>query len=255
MAPSRVAGVLAAASTILILAACVAAFPDTDQPDQGPLPPASDGFVALDQLATLVTEADAPATMLVQVGEVSASGADLTSEQGYWVSVGGEPAECADVVSSAYLVSSADTGDRADDPTGLIGMFTEIDEDRFGLMQAYARQFDDAPTAALFLQELRQTVVGCPGYRLIGADGTSNWTTSELQLTEGPAGPAGLDMESLRYEEIVQDSDALGLTITFLRRDNVMVAVYAESYPTSTFTDGDASAIATAAYERMSALG
>ncbi len=60
--------------------------------------------------ATILSASPAASTADRQA--LSTSGADLESEQQYWVAVGGTPDVCADVVAAPYLVSSADAADR-----------------------------------------------------------------------------------------------------------------------------------------------
>jgi hypothetical protein len=219
---------------------------------QGPQPP-SNAAITLEHLAGLVTEADAPPQALFDVGQASTAGADLLSEQDYWISVGGTPDECADIVSSPYLVSSDDAGDlaRADDPTGAIGTFTE-QEDRFGLVQVYARAFDDAATASGFIDTFLATVAGCGGYRFVGTDGEVSYGASALEAVESPAAPVGTRV--LTYSEVVAGSDALGAGITFVQHENSVVAIYSELYPSSTMTSADVAGLADALSVRLAAL-
>ena len=181
----------AAIALAVILSACVPTGPVTDPtPDQqGPLPPTS-ALLTLQQLAAIVTADDAPAQALFDVGEASTSGADLLSEQQYWEDVGGSPEECRDIVSSPYLVSSADAADEAltDDPTGAIARFSE-DEDLFGLVQVYGRIFDDEAAASGFIDRFAQTVAGCAGYQLAGADGAVTYQAVALHLDESTTAP------------------------------------------------------------------
>jgi hypothetical protein len=253
-APSRIATALGALALVVLLNACSApeTAPVPSGEPQGPLPP-STAAITLQQLATVVTEADAPPQALFDVGAASTSGADLLSEQDYWVSVGGTPAECADVVSSPYLVSSADAADpaRADDPTGALGTFTEV-EDLFGLVQVYGRVFDDAATASGFLDEFSATVAGCAGYRFVGPEGDVTYQASGLRVDESTTAPAGTRM--LAYSEDIEGSDALGVGITFIQHENAVVAVYSELYPSSTMTPAEVDTLATAVAARLAML-
>jgi hypothetical protein len=253
-APSRIATALGAVALVVLLSGCVEpeTVPEPTGEPQGPVPPSTTS-ITLQRLATVVSEADAPPQALFDVGAASTSGDDLLSEQDYWTSVGGTPAECADVVSSPYLVSSADAADpaRMDDATGALGTFTEV-EDLFGLVQVYGRVFDDASTASGFVDELSATVAGCAGYRFIGADGEVTYDASSLSISESTTAPAGTRV--LTYTEDVQGSDALGVDITFIQHENAVVAVFSELYPSSTMTPADVAAIGTAIAGRMAAL-
>jgi hypothetical protein len=253
--PSRIATALGTVTLVVLLGACVAPPAPDDSPSgepQGPLPP-SDAAITLQQLAGVVTEADAPPQALFAVGAASTSGADLVSEQDYWASVGGTPAECADVVSSPYLVTSADAADaaRADDDTGALGTFTE-QEDLFGLVQVYGRVFDDAATASGFLDAFSATAAACPGYRFIGTDGAVSYEATNLRVAESPEPPAGSRV--LTYSEDVRGSGALGVGITFIQHENAVVSIYAELYPSSTMTPADVAAIADVVAGRMGTL-
>jgi hypothetical protein len=218
----------------------------------GPVAPA-DGAVTLDQVLAIVGEDVAsPTTLYSADGTLSTSGADLDSEDAYFAQVGGTPAECAGVVSSPYQVSSYDTGDRLDDPSALIGTFTEIDEDRFGLVQVYARQVDDAATASGFLTELTATVHGCAGYRFVDTDGAVTWSAAGLTVAPLDSLPAGV--AGLHYGETVTDSDATAVTTAFLQRDGIVIAVYGELYPSSTITPSDVQAVASAIASRLALL-
>jgi hypothetical protein len=253
--PSRAAATLAAVTLVVLLGACSEPAAPVETPSgepQGPLPP-SDAGITLQQLAGVVTEADAPPEALFAVGAASTSGADLRSEQDYWASVGGTPAECADVVSSPYLVTSADAADpgRTDDATGALGTFTE-QEDLFGLVQVYGRVFDEAATASGFLDAFSGIVAACPGYRFIGTDGAVTYEAADLRIAESPGGPAGT--RALTYSEDVRGSDALGVEITFIQHENAMVSIYSELYPSSTITADDVDGIVTAVTGRLAAL-
>ncbi|MEO7898229.1 MAG: hypothetical protein ABIR65_13120, partial [Pseudolysinimonas sp.] len=250
---SRFAAVVGAIAIAVALSACVPAAPaiPTSQP-QGPQPPA-DGPITLQVLATIVTEDDAPAQSLFDVGAASTSGADLLSEQDYWVAVGGRPEECRDVVSSPYLVSSADATDaaRTDDPTGALGTYSE-DEDLFGLVQVYGRIFDDEARATSFLAEFTQTVAACPAYQLTGDDGTVSYDAVGLHLQESTTAPIGT--RQLVFSEDVAGSDILGVSTTFVQRKNAVIAIYAELYPSSTMTAADVATLTATITGRLAAL-
>ncbi len=254
--PSTIATAAGTVVLAFVLSACVASGPtpgDTPSGEpQGPQPP-SNTLITLQQLAGVVTEAETPPQALFDVGEASNSGADLVSEQEYWVSVGGTPDECADVVSSPYLVSSADASDlaRTDDPTGALGTFTE-EEDLFGLVQVYGRVFDDEATASGFLDEFIETVSECGGYRFIGPDGDVTYLASGLGVEESADPPAATRV--VTYGEDVDGSDALGVGITFVQHENAIVSIYSELYPSSTMTPADVMEILTAVTLRIAAL-
>ena len=253
--PSRIAAAVGTIALVLLLSACIPPEPLPDETagePQGPLPPSSTA-VTLQQLAGLVTEADAPPLALFGVGAASTSGADLLSEQDYWMSVGGTPAECADVVSSPYLVAAADAADaaRTDDPTGALATFTE-QEDLFGLVQVYGRAFDDDATASGFLDAFSATVAGCGGYRFIGPEGDVTYEATGLRVEESTTAPAGTRL--LTYDEIVEGSGALGVRTTFIQHENAVVAVFSELYPSSTMTPADVATLVAAVTGRLAAL-
>jgi hypothetical protein len=239
----------------LVLTGCVGQDPEPDPVDTvqiGPVAPSS-GAVTLDRVLAIVGDDDAsPTTLYMSDGTLSTSGADLDSEDAYFAQVGGTPPECAGVVSSPYLVSAYDTGARLDDPSALIGTFTEVDEDRFGLVQVYARQFDDAATASGFLAELTTTVQGCAGYRFVDPDGAVTWNASGLAVGPLDGLPAGVT--GLHYSETVTDTDATAVTTAFLQRDGIVIAVYGELYPSSTITTADVQAVAAAIAGRIALL-
>ena len=252
--PARIATATTAVALAVLLAACVPAAPvstPTGEP-QGPQPP-SDAPITLQQLATVVTEDDAPPQALFDVGAASTSGADLLSEQQYWESVGGSPEQCRDVVSSPYLVSSADAADvaRTDDPTGTLGTFSE-DEDLFGLVQVYGRIFDDPAAASGFLDAFLQTVAGCTGYNLTDDDGAVTYQAVALHADEATDAPLGTRL--VVFREDVSGSDILGVGITFVQRKNAVIAIYSELYPSSTITPADLSRITTTVSGRLAAL-
>lgn len=250
----RVATASAAIALAVVLSACVPSSPDSTATgeEQGPLPPTS-ALITLQQLAAVVTADDGPAQALFDVGEASTSGADLLSEQQYWEAVGGAPEECRDVVSSPYLVSSADAADdaRLDDPTGAIARFSE-DEDLFGLVQVYGRLFDDEATASGFVDDFAQTVAGCGGYQLVGEDGAVTYQALALHLGESTTAPIGTRV--LHFSEDVAGSDILGVATTFVVRKNAVIAIYSELYPSSTMTPNDVAELATTLSERLAAL-
>ena len=253
MVPSRIASAVGAIAVGLLLSACVAADPPVDAPSsepQGPQPPVSTS-ITLQQLAGVVSEADAPPQALFDVGQASTAGADLLSEQEYWASVGGTPAACADIVSSPYLVSSADEADpaRTDDATGALGTFTE-EEDRFGLIQVYGRVFDDPAIASGFIDDFAATVAGCEGYRFVDADGGVTYDASGLTVSESASPPEGARV--LSYSEDAAGTDGIG--ITFVQHENAVVAIYSELYPSSTMTPADVSALAGVIAGRVAAL-
>jgi hypothetical protein len=236
-----------------VLTGCVPTSPVEPGADpQGPVPPAT-GPITLERLATVVSAEDAPRSATFDVGEASTSGADLASEQDYWVAVGGSPEQCADIVSSPYLVSAADVDDerRLDDPSGTLGTFTEA-EDLFGLSQVYGRVFDDEASASGFLDALGQVVAGCPGYQLTGADGQPNYVASALTFEESATAPAGTRV--VMYGETVTGSEILSVRTTFIQHETAVVAVYAELYPSSTMTGADVAKISDAVATRMAAL-
>lgn len=251
---SRVAAVVGALALVIALSACVpsakVAVP-TSEP-QGPLPP-SDAPITLQQLATVVTEGDAPAQSLFDVGAASTSGADLLSEQQYWEAVGGRPEECRDIVSSPYLVSSADGADasRTDDPTAALGTYSE-DEDLFGLVQVYGRIFDSPATGEAFLAEFTQTVAGCLGYQLTGEDGAVTYDAVALHLQESTTAPIGT--RQFVFSEVVTGSDIISVSTTFVQRKNAVVAIYAELYPISTMTPADVTTLTATVTGRLAAI-
>jgi hypothetical protein len=246
---------VAAIAAALALAGCVGQPPDPAPGDTAPIGPVApqSGPVTLDRVLAIVGEDDAsPTTLYTADGTLSTSGADLESEGAYFAQVGGTPPECAGVVSSPYLVSALDTGARADDPSALIGTFTEVDEDRFGLVQVYARQFDDAATASGFLAEFAAAVQACPGYRFVDAAGAVTWNATGLTVAPLDALPTGV--AGVQYHETVTDTDATAVTTAFLQRDGVVIAVYGELYPSSTITPADVQAVATAIAGRLAVL-
>jgi hypothetical protein len=244
-----------ALAVALVLAGCVGQAPDPAPVDTAPIGPVAppSGPVTLDRVLAIVEEDDAsPTTLYTADGTLSSSGADLQSEDAYFAQVGGTPAECAGVVSSPYLVSALDVGARLDDPSALIGTFTEVDEDRFGLVQVYARQFDDAARASAFLAEFAAAVQGCPGYRFIDGAGTVTWNATGLTVAPLDALPTGV--AGLQYHETVTDTDATAVTTALLQRDGVVIAVYGELYPSSTITPADVEAVAEAIAGRLGVL-
>jgi hypothetical protein len=251
---ARIATASAAIALAALLSACVPSDPGSSvSPEQqGPQPPAS-ALLTLQRLATVVTADDAPAQALFDVGEASTSGSDLASEQQYWDAVGGSPEECRDVVSSPYLVASADAADEAhlDDPTGALARFTE-DEDLFGLIQVYGRIFDDETAAAAYLDGLVQTVAGCAGYQLVGEDGAVTYQAVALRLLESTTAPIGTRVVDLR--EDVAGSDIVGVGTTFVLRKNAVIAIYSELYPRSTMTTADVTELAGTLADRLAAL-
>ncbi len=251
---SRIATASAATALSMLLSACVAAAPvetPTGEP-QGPQPP-STALITLPQLATIVTADDAPAQSLFDVGAASTSGPDLLSEQQYWESSAGTPEECRDILSSPYLVSSADATDvaRTDDPTGTLGTFSE-DEDLFGIIQVYGRVFDDEATASGFLDAFAQTVAGCAGYQLSNEGGVVTYQAVALHLEESMTGPAST--RTLLFSEDAAVSDTLGVATTFVQRKNAVIAIYSELYPSSTMTQEDVTELSETLAGRLASL-
>ena len=240
---------LTAISLCAVLAGCVGAAPaPSSTPTSAPIGPVAppEGPLTLDAVRSILSIDDVPPTTLLNLaGTSSTAEADLASERDYWVSVGGSPDQCADVVAAPYLVSSNDVGTRLDDPSLLIGTVTEVDEERFGLVQLYGRQFDDPATAAGFLDEFTAFVDACPAYQLNGYDAVD---LSAKRLT-GSDAVAGIE-----YREKVSDSDEHTTTVYFLQRDSVMVSIYAELFESSTITAADVDRIADDVTERMAIL-
>ena len=252
--PARVASALATSALVVALTACVGAAPaPEDTPVEEPLGPQPPALITLQQLATVVTADDAPADALFDVGAASDSGSDLLAEQDYWDAVGGSPEECADIVSSPYLVSSVDgdDGNRLDDPTGVLGTFSE-DEDRFGLVQVAGRIFDDAATASRFLDEFLDAVAACPGYRLTGEDGATNYAATALDATESADAPLGTRV--VTYTEDVDGSGIVSVGTTFVQHENAVIAIYDELYSSSTMTAPDIMAVTAAVTGRLAGL-
>jgi hypothetical protein len=251
---SRIASATATFALTLALSACVPATPthDASPEQQGPLPPTG-ALITLQQLATVVTADDAPAQSLFDVGESSTSGDDLVSEEGYWQAVGGSPEECRDVVSSPYVVRTADADAESllDDPTGAIARFSE-DEDMFGLIQVYGRIFDDDAAASGFVDGFTQTVAACSGYQLTGEDGTVTYRAVALHLDESTTAPIGTRV--LEFREDVAGSDITGVATTFVVRKNAVIAIYSELYPSSTMTTADVSQLSDTLAQRLAAL-
>ena len=247
---------LVATAVAVALTGCIEDGPEADSGTIAPGPvgpvPAPSGPLTLDRVVGIVGAADASATMSFTPGDtISTSGDDLASENDYFVDNGGTPASCAGVVSAPYLVSAHDTGERLDDPSALIGTFSEVDEDRFGLIQVYARQFDDAATASAFFTELSAAVDGCGGYQL--ADGptvTVDAVPEGLTQLEGlPAGVTGL-----AYREALRHSQSTGVTIDFYQRDGVVISVYGELTTSSTITQTQVDAISETVASRLGLL-
>jgi hypothetical protein len=206
--------------------------PGTLQP-VGPEPGAS-GSLSLHTVMAIVGADDGGDNTSFSAGtEFSTSGDDLTAETEYFAANGGTPAVCAPVVSSPYLVSSLDTGARADDPSYMIGTFTELDEDRFGLIQVYARQFDDAATASGFLGEFRAAVAACPGYQLRDG-GTVTLDVTKLRVSTLSGLPD--DVAGIRYIETLRNSASTSVTVDFLQKGPIVISVYGELTPSSTIT-------------------
>jgi hypothetical protein len=232
-----------AVSLVLALSGCVGTS-EEDIPSQGPIgpQPAPEGPLTLNSVAGIVTDSDVPATTTLTVGTtVSTSGDDMVTERDYWTAVGGRPAECQDVVSAPYLVSSADAASRdlLDDPAALLATVTELDEERFGLIQVYARQFDDAVSARDFLDSFETLVAGCPSYQFVD-DGVV--TYDAVALSVHPLATDG-NVYALEYRETLGDAGH-STTVYFLQREGIVISVYGEILPSSTITDADVDAIA-----------
>ena len=243
--PRSAPALLVALALSIVLSGCVDTGAETDPGTTDPAPigpvPVASGPLTLDRVVGIVSEDDASATMSFTPGELSTSGDDLASENEYFEGNAGRPAECAGVVSAPYLVSAHDTGSRLDDPSALVGTFSEVDEDRFGLIQVYARQFDDAATASGFFTELTATVAGCAGYQLFDGDTvTVDAVPKGITTLDGlPAGVSGI-----RYLESLRNSDSKGVTIEFYQRDGIVISVYGELTGSSTITQAQVAAIA-----------
>ncbi|HWM33347.1 MAG TPA: hypothetical protein VNR36_03805 [Pseudolysinimonas sp.] len=252
----RAPRLVAAAICAVLLAGCVpgndgpAPDPVTDAP-VGPVAPAA-GALTLASVAGIVSADDITLSTTFTPGDAaSTSGDDLASENDYWIAVEGSPQRCAPVVSAPYLVSGHDTGDRLDDPTALLGTLTETDENRYGVIQVYARQFDDDATAQAFLAELTASVEGCEGYTL-SEDGVVNFAASDLRiaaLDDLPPGVAGA-----RYAETVSSSSSTGVTTSFLQRDGVVISIYAEVTTSSTLSAATADELTATIASRLAVL-
>lgn len=211
--------------------------------------PAPTGPLTLESVLTIVGSDDAGQNTTFTPGDaLSTSGDDLESEEDYFTGNAGTPAQCAGAVSSPYLVSEHDTGDRSDDPSYLVGTFSEVDESRFGLIQVYARQFDDATIASDFFSELTATVAACPGYTL--SDGTTvTVNVTALKLTPLTGLPEGVT--GVRYAETLKSSASNGVTIDFYQREGVVISVYGELTPSSTITQAQVDAIGADVAQRL----
>lgn len=253
MRARRALPLLTALALVAALTACTEPEPDPRPPLDIPTPSAPvDGALAFDDIVGIVTNADAPPTALSTLGDtLSTSGDVLADEQDYWIAVGGRPASCADVVSGPYLVGSGDSGDRLDDPAAVLATFTEADEALFGLIQVFAREFDGESDAAAFLTELQAAIAACPGYQFVD-DGTVTWNAVSLATAPLDTPPDGID--GFRYTETLRASRASSVTTTFVQRERIVIAVYAELFPTSTLTTADATTLADTIAERLSML-
>lgn len=247
---------IVAAALSLALTACVGQAPEADPGTADPAPvgpaPAPSGPLTLDRVVGIVSEADATASMTFTPGDtLSTSGDDLASETDYFTGNAGKPAKCAGVVSAPYLVSEHDTGDRLDDPSALIGTFTEVDEERFGLIQVYARQFDDAATASGFFTELSKSVDGCDAYKLYdGKKVTVDAVPKGISKLDGLSG----DVTGIRYRETLRNSKSKGVTIEFFQRDGIVISVYGELTNSSTIDQKQVDTIADAVATRLGQL-
>ena len=149
-----------------------------------------------------------------------------------------------DIVSSPYLVSSADAADaaRTDDPTGALATFTEDGgpvRARPGLrarLRRRGRPHPDSSTA------FSATVAGCPRLPVHrhGRRGHLRGDRPAASPSRRPRRPA---RACSTYSEDVQGSDALGVGITFVQHENAVVAIYSELYPSSTMTPADVAEI------------
>lgn len=240
-----------AAGLLVLLTGCVGFDRDVEE-DPGTIAPRPPAAIELADLTDALSQDDVPATTVVTPdGRLSVSGDDLEAERDYWTSVGGRPEECRDLVAGPYLVGSGDVGGRLDDPSALLATVTELDEDRFGLMQVYARQFDDTATAASFLDEFQDAVAGCGGYRFVDGDSVT-WDAIRLGVEPLVGAPEGVT--ALHYSETLRDSSALEASTTFLQRENIVISVFAEITETSTMTTADAVRFAAAIAARLSRL-
>ena len=225
--------------------------PDPTDAPIGPVAPAP-AALTLDSVAGIVSADDiTETTTFTPGGELSTSGDDLASENDYWIAVEGTPQRCAPVVSAPYLVSGHDTGDRLDDPSVLVGTMTENDENRFGVIQIYARQFDDAATARAFLAELTASVGDCGGYTL-AEDGVVNFSASGLAIAELDDLPDGVT--GLHYTEAVDSSSSTGVTTSFLQREGIVIAVYTETTTSSTISAAGADALTATIASRLASI-
>lgn len=253
---SRIRLPLAALTLMLALSACVGAPVPVDEGPIGPQP-APAGPLTLNRVAGIVTADDVPATANLTIGTtLSTSGDDMVAERDYWIAVGGRPDECQDVVSAPYLVSSSDATSRdlLDDPSALLATVTELDEERFGLIQVYAREFDDEAVARAFLTTFKTTVAGCPGYQFVD-DGVV--TYDAIALSVEPLAEAGDDegtVSALVYRETLGDSADHRTTVYFLQRDGIVLSVYGEVLPSSTITDADIESLAGTLAIRLATL-
>lgn len=235
--PRVVALVVAAAALTFVLSGClddrsVEMDPGTMAP-VGPQPGPS-GSLTLEKVMAIVGADDGGDNTSFSAGtELSTSGDDLAAEIEYFASNGGTPAVCAPVVSSPYLVSALDTGARGDDPSYLVGTFTELDEDRFGLIQVYARQFDDPATASGFLAEFRAAVAACPAYQLRDGDSV---TLDVTKLRVSALSGLPDDVAGIRYVETLRNSASESVTIDFVQKGPIVISVYGETTPSSTIT-------------------
>jgi hypothetical protein len=253
---SRIRLPLTALGLMLALTACVGAPGPVDEVPIGP-EPAPTGPLTVKRVAGIVTADDVPATASLLIGTTqSTSGDDMVAERDYWIAVGGQPAECQDVVSAPYLVSSSDAASRdlLDDPSALLATVTELDEERFGLIQVYAREFDDETAARAFLAGFQTTVAGCRAYQFLD-DGAV--TYDAIALAVEPVAEAGGEegtVSALVYRETLGDSPDHRTTVYFLQRDGLVLSVYGEVLPSSTITDADIESLAGTIAIRLATL-
>jgi hypothetical protein len=237
----RLTAALVALSLGAGLTGCVGAPAETGSaPPIGPVP-APTGPLTLERVAGIVGQDDVPPTTRLTVGTtISSAAEDLAAENDYWVAVGGQPEQCREVVAAPYLVTSADAG--SDDPSALLATVTELDEERFGLIQVYAREFDDSAAAGAFLAGFQADVAGCPGYQFVD-DGAVTYDAVALSLEQLAPGGDG-EVAALEYRETLGDSAEHRTSVYLLQRDGIVISIYGEILPSSTITDADLESLA-----------